>query len=182
MLRDKKLLKTQLQEFNQKELIDIISKLAAKKEIFDYVRVNYTEKEYGEQSLFDETLEDIEDILHKAFKGRTQQHQECNKIKALTKRLKEFTDISKNKKLEADLLICILTYFFSLSRKLWGREFASFDYKVALLLKRLIRVTTQQMHPDYLVDYVDKINTYLVKIHYTSDHLQTVEALPLEIE
>lgn len=182
MQRNKKILKDQLQEFSKSELIDIVLKLAARKEIFDFVRVNFTEKEFGEQSLFDETLEEIEELLAKPYKGRTPQHQACSKIKALTKRLKEFTDITKNKKLEADLLQHILDHFFDYEIRFWARDHASFDYKVALLLKRFIKVITQQLHPDYLVDYVDKTNEYLKKIHHSSNHLQTVYDLAMEIE
>jgi hypothetical protein len=182
MQRNKKILKDQLQEFSKNELIEIVLKLSGRKEIYDYVRVNYTEKGYGEQSLFDETLEEIEELLYKAYKGRTPQHQACSKIKALNKRLKEFTDISKNKKLEADLLLHILEHFFGYETRFWARDHASFDYKVALLLERFIKVITQQLHPDYLVDYSDKANLFLKKIHYSSDHLQTVCDMPMKIE
>lgn len=182
MERNKKVLKNQLQEFSKNELIDIVMKLSARKEIFDYVRVHFTEKSFGEQSLFDDTLEEIDELLHKAYKGKTPQHQACNKIKALTKRIKEFTDISKNKKLEADLLQHILTHFFDYNIRFWARDHASFDYKVALLLKRFLKIITQQLHPDYLVDYIDIANMFLKKIHYSSNHLQTVYDLPHEIE
>ncbi|MEI7503816.1 MAG: hypothetical protein WCJ61_11080 [Paludibacter sp.] len=40
----------------------------------------------------------------------------------------------------------------------------------------------KKMHPDYLIDYVDKINEFLEKLHHTSNHIQTIYDLPKTIE
>ena len=46
----------------------------------------------------------------------------------------------------------------------------------------LINIVTKKLHPDYLVDYQDVINDYLLQIHKTSDRIKTIEALPYEID
>jgi len=59
---------------------------------------------------------------------------------------------------------------------------SGYDYKVGLLLKRLITLATKKMHPDYLVDYQEKINDFLTQLHKTSNRINTIKELPEKIE
>jgi len=56
-------------------------------------------------------------------------------ISACVKRINDFSNICKNKNLEADLLMYVLDEIFSYSPKLFGTCFTAFDYKTGLLLK-----------------------------------------------
>jgi len=71
---------------------------------------------------------------------------------------------------------------FANPSKVFGARFSGYDYKVALLLKRLINLVTKRLHPDYLIDYQDRINEFLVKLHHTSNRINTINELPLLIE
>jgi hypothetical protein len=50
------------------------------------------------------------------------------------------------------------------------------------LMKRLINLLTKKMHPDYLIDYQEQVNEYLTKLHKTSNHINTIFELPLQLE
>ena len=40
----------------------------------------------------------------------------------------------------------------------------------------------KKMHPDYLVDYQEKINEFLTQLHKTSNRINTIKELPEKIE
>ncbi len=182
MLHNKALLKAQVSELSKKELVDIVLKLSAKKTNFDFLLINYLDKDGGEQSLFDEVIENIEVLCQKEYKGRTIQHQLVKRLKACTKKMTEFTSSVKNKKLEADLMVYLLDVQFTQSSTVFGARFSGYDYKVGLLLKKLISHVSHKMHPDYLIDYQVKINDFLAKIHRSSNHIQTIKDLPESID
>ena len=178
MLRDKAILKEQVAELSKKELVDIVIKLAAKRYNYEFLLVNFLDKDGGEQTLFEEAKEDIDKLCLKEFKGRTIQHQLVKRLNACTKRIGEFTIETKSKKLEADLVIYVLEKQFEHPAKVFGARVSGYDYKVGLLLKRLINLISKKLHPDYLIDYQDRINEMLTKLHYTSNRVNTIKELP----
>jgi len=182
MSRDKAILKEQVSELSKKELVDIVMKLAGKRYNYEFLLVNFIDKEGGEQTLFEEAKEDIDKLCQKEYKGRSVQNQLVKKLNACTKRISEFTIETKSKKLYADLVLYVLDMQFSNPAKVFGARFSGYDYKVGLLLKRLISLVTKKLHPDYLMDYQDKINEYLIKLHHTSNRINTIKELPLLIE
>ena len=182
MTREKAILKEQVNELSKKELVDIVLKLAGKRYNYEFLLVNFLDKDGGEQTLFEEAKDDIDKLVEKEFKGRTIQHQLAKRLNACTKRIAEFTIETKSKKLEADLVLYVLEKQFANPPKVFGARFSGYDYKVGLLLKRLISLVTKKLHPDYLIDYQDKINDFLVKLHHTSNRINTIYDLPETIE
>jgi hypothetical protein len=182
MSRDKAILKEQVSELSKKELTDIVMKLARKRYNYEFLLVNFLDKEGGEQTLFEEAKEDIDRLCQKEYKGRSVQHQLVKKLNACTKRISEFTVETKSKKFYADLVLYVLDIQFLNPAKVFGARFSGYDYKVGLLLKRLISLVTKKLHPDYLIDYQDKINEYLIKLHHTSNRINTIKEMPLLIE
>ena len=182
MSRVKAILKEQVTELSKKELVDIVMKLAGKRYNYEFLLVNFLDKEGGEQTLFEEAREDIDRLCQKEYKGRSVQHQLVKKLNACTKRISEFMVETKSKKLYADLILYVLDMQFSNPAKVFGARFSGYDYKVGLLLKRLISIVTKKLHPDYLIDYQEKINDYLIKLHHTSNRINTIKELPLLIE
>jgi len=178
----KAVLREQLRQLPKDELIEMLLKLAGKRYNYEFLLVNFLDPEGGELTLFDEALADIQLIWDKEFKGRTLQHQLAKRLNACTKRIKEFTVETKSKKLEADLLLYVLQLQFEQSSTVFGARFSGYDYKVALLLKKLISLVTTKLHPDYLLDYQDAINAFLTKIHRTSNRINTVFDLPTAID
>ncbi len=123
----------------------------------------------------------MEIIFRKRYKGFSEQLQLANMLRACIKRINEFTKISKNKVLEADLLLHILEIPFSLTTNMFGTCFTQYDTKVAMILNRLINIVTKKLHEDYKIEYEDKINDYLQILHRTSSHIDTVYNLPKAI-
>ena len=182
MPRDKAILKEQLTQLPKKELVEMLLKLSAKRFNYEYLLVNFLDSEGGEQTLFEEAREDILRLCEKEYKGRTIQHQLCKKLNACTKRIAEFTTETKSKKLEADLILFVLELQFANSNNVFGAKFSGYDYKVGLLLKKLIGLVTKKLHPDYLIDYQEFINIFLSKLHSTSNRIKTISELPAAIE
>ena len=182
MLRNKAILKEQLNRFSKSELVDILTKISAKRFNYEFLLVNYLDPESGEQLLFEDAKEDIELLINKEFKGRTVQHQMVKRLKACTNRIKDFTEETKDRKLEVDLILYVLEIQFSNNSKIFGAKYSGYDYKVGLLLKKLISLINTKLHADYLVDYQDTINTMLTLLHKTSNRINTIKSLPKRIE
>jgi len=180
--RNKTILKEQLSQLPKKELVDMLLKLSGKRFNYEFLLVNYLDTTGGEQMLYEETVEDIDKLRQKEYKGSSIQKQAVNKLNAYIKRINEFTIETKNKKLEADLILYVLELQFSNPVKVFGARISGYDFKVGLLLKRLIVLVTKKLHPDYFVDYQDSINEFLDKLHKSSNRIQTIKELPKMIE
>lgn len=174
--------KEQIKSLPVKDLQQIVLKLAAKeKSVYDYILVNYLDKEAGEQELFEEAKADLDRLFRKGYKGFSEQLQLANMLSACIKRINEFTKVSNNKVLEADLLMYVLEVPFSFSTNLFNTCFTKYDYKVGQIVKRLVTLVTKKLHEDYQADYRDKINEYLKILHRTSNHIDTAYNLPQSI-
>jgi len=182
MPRSKAILKEQLAHLSKKELAEMVLKLAGKRYNYEFLLVNFLDKDGGEQTLFEEAIEDIEVLCQKEYKGSTELKQLVKKLNACVKRINEFTIETKSKKLEADLVLFVLKLQFKNPTLVFGARVSGYDYKVGLLLKRLIKLVTKKLHPDYQVDYQEEINEMLTKLHKTSNRINTIKELPLAIE
>lgn len=169
--------KKQIKSLEIKELQNIVTKIASKeKVVYDYLKINYLDKDSGEEELFQSTKEELEDISWKNFKGRSAQLRNAKSLAASIKRINEFTKVSSNKVMEADLLIYVLKIHYT--DELLGTCFTQFDSKVASIVKRLLNVVTKKLHEDYRIEYADTINHYLAILHKNSNHLDTVFNMP----
>jgi hypothetical protein len=45
-------------------------------------------------------------------------------------------------------------------------------------VKRLTTLVTKKLHEDYIIEYRDRINGYLQKLHRTSNHIDTIYLMP----
>lgn len=175
-------IKEQIKSLSQNELQQIILKLAAKDEMaYNFLTVNYLDKEYGEQELYDKTTADLDLLLLKGYRGASAQLQTANKLSACIKRINEFCKISNNKKMEADLLNYLLKETFLLPPDFFGTCFTKFDTKAAQIVRRLTTIVTKKLHEDYKIEYREDINHYLRVLHDRSNHIDYVYKLPKEI-
>ena len=180
MPRLSKEFKLQVKELQKEELEEIVIKMSSKeKTVYDFVTVNYLDKESGEEKLFDKAKSDLDNLLFKNYRGRVEQQQNANMIAACIKRINEFVKISKNKKYEAELLLYVLDEAFH--PKDFGTCFTVYDNKIATLVKRIITLVTKKMHPDYLTDYQDEINKYLNSLHKNSNNIDAIYDMPESI-
>ncbi len=171
--------KTQVSLLTNKEKDTIIFKYAAKnKLIYNYIYVNYVDKEHGEQELYEQTKEDVKNLFIKGYKGYSQELRLVNMMIACIKRINEFQKICIHRNLEADLLILLLDEVFGYPTKHFGTYYRRFDTKVGTILKRLINLINTKLHDDFRLEYEDKVNYYLNILHSKSDHIPVVVALP----
>jgi hypothetical protein len=174
--------KEQIKNLSQSELQQIVLKIMAKNQsVYDFVLVNYLDNESGEEVLYEKTKADLDILIYKNYKGYAEELRMAKMLAACIKRINEFTNISKNKVLEANLLVYILEVPFSLSTNLFGTCFTQYDSKVGQIVKRLITVVTKKLHEDYRIEYAQKINGYLQILHRTSNHINTIYGLPKTI-
>jgi len=175
-------IKEQIKNLSRKELEEIVIKTASKEQtILDFITINYLDKETGEKELFEKTKADLDMIFNKPYKGFVEQIKFAKMLSVAIVRVNEFTKVSKNKVLEADLILYVLAVPFSANEYIFGSFFNAFDSKVVQILKRLITLVTKKLHPDYLADYQDTINAYLKTLHQRSGFLDSVYSLPDKI-
>ena len=173
---------SQIGHLPKKELEKLVLKAAAKDKSFhDYLLVNYFDKEYGEQDLFDRAKEDLEILFRKNYKGFAEELQLANMLAACAKRITAFSKNCKNKCLEADLIMYVLEIPFSISSNSFTTCFTAYNYKVVSLLKRVMTLVESRMHEDFKMQYKSKINDYLTILHRSSSHLDYVYSLPKNI-
>lgn len=171
--------KEQIKELDYKDLQDIVISLVSKYKVaYNFVLVKYLDKSGGELELFEATKADLDAIFIKRHKGYATELQTANMLGACINRINEFTNISKNKVYEADLLMYILEVPFSMSTKMFGTCFTQYDNKVATIIKRLINLVTKNLHEDYRVQYESKINEYLNILHTNANYIPSIKNLP----
>src|SRR5690606_6096737 len=120
-----------IRQIDYKDLQEIVVKMAAKeKSVYDFIRINYLDKEGGEKELFAATKADLNYLFAKGYRGFSEELQLANMLSACIKRINEFTKISKNKELEADLLLYVLEVPFGYPTKMLGTCFTQYDVKI----------------------------------------------------
>lgn len=174
--------KDRIRQLDHKVLSDIVIGFAAKnQELYDHLRVNYMDREGGEEELFQAARADLDSLFYKRYKGYSDQLRLANMLAACIKRVTEFSRVSKNKVHQAELLLHVLEVPFGMPDAMLGTCFTQYDTKVAAVLKRLIDLVTKKLHEDLRMEYVDKVNRYLQTIHRTSSHLDVIYKLPKAI-
>ena len=106
---------SQISALSKKELEKLVLKAASKDKSFhDYLLINYFEKEYGEQDLFEEAKSDLDALFVKRYKGYAEEEKIAHMLGACGKRIAEFSKVCKNMNLEADLILYALEIPFSI--------------------------------------------------------------------
>ncbi len=174
--------KEAIKKLGKEELEKLVLK-AAQKDItfYNYLLINYVDKEFGEQDLFDDALGDIEMLFIKNYKGYAEELKLGNMLAACHKRINEFSKVSKNKELELKLIMHVLELPFSLSSNLFCTCFTNYNYRVSLLIKKAIALLQNKLHEDFKIEYSKTINGYLETLHRTSGYLDSVSGLPMQV-
>lgn len=173
------LFKKEISSLTKADLEKLVIKAATiNKQFYDYLTINYTNKENGENDLFEEAKRDLEFLFRKSYKGFSEELQLANMLAACNKRMNEFGKVCKDKSLEIELILFVLEIPFSISPNHFSTCFTRYDYQVYLLVKKSITLLTNKLHEDYRVEYTPKINEYLAFLHKTSNHLDYIYLLP----
>jgi hypothetical protein len=175
-------IKAEINLLSKPDLVKLVIKAASKSEdFFNYLIVNYIDKENGEKDLFCEAKQDLKLILSKSHKGYSLELKMANMLAACNKRINEFSKISKDHSLIMDLILMVLETPFALSTNHFTTCFTRYNQQVYLLVKKAITLLKNKLHEDYYIQYAPKLNEYLTILHRTSDHLDYVYSLPKSI-
>lgn len=180
---DSQQLGEKLKSLSKSELEKLVLKAASKSKEFEvFLLLTYGDKKQVEEELFEMAISDIEILARKNYKGFSHELQLANMLTACNKRVNEFAKSCKNKKLEVDLLMHILNipFLYAPAGSL-GTCFTAYDYKVTIILAKVITIINNKIHEDYKVEYCEKINSYLSILHSCSNHNDFVYKLPKAI-
>ena len=162
MPRISKETRDQIRQIDGDELAKIVIHLASKDEsAYDYILLNYLDPENGKEELFEEAKLDIDEFFEHNYRGRALQIKVANMLTDCNKRIKTFASVSKDKAMEADLMIYVLDDIFLLGEGEFGTCWTKFDHKVAMMVKRLITIVEKKLHEDLKIEYREPINGYL---------------------
>jgi len=160
-----------IKQLPQSELAKIVIKLISKdKNAYNLIYLSYLNPKTGEKDVYENTLSNIKACFYKNYTGSMQSQRDAKMLSACINELNSFAKVSKNKTMEADLIMVILKEAIINRRDSFGSYFTAFDNKVAQILKRLLTIITKKIHPDYLIDYQDDVNRYLKIISKYSCH------------
>lgn len=174
--------KEEIAALSKKELEKLVLKAAsANKNFHDYLIVNYINKSYGEQELFEQAKNDLQFLFRKSYKGFSDELQAANMLASCNKRISEFGKICKDKSKEIDLIFFVLTIPFSSSTNHLGTCFTRYDYQVYLLVKKALGIYKTKLHEDYHLEYAPMINRCLEILHSSCSHLDYVYDLPKSV-
>jgi hypothetical protein len=164
------------------ELAKIVIHLASKDELaYDYILLNYLDPENGKEELFEEAKRDIDEYFDHNYRGRALQTKVANMLTDCNRRIKTFAAVSKDKAMEADLMIYVLDDIFLLGEVEFGTCWAKFDHKVAMMVKRLITIVEKKLHDDLKIEYRESINGYLRILKKEAYFVPAVGKLPESI-
>lgn len=168
----------EIAKLSREDLAKLVVRAASKsKEFYDFLLINYLDKEYAEKDLFLQAQNDIKALYMKNYKGFSVELRWANMLAACNKRIIEFSKVAKDKSLEMDLIMMVLEEPFSQHAPSFATCFTKFNYQVYLLLKKAMTLS-KKLHEDYHIQYIPKINEYLEHMHECSNHLDYVYALP----
>ncbi|MFH1197487.1 MAG: hypothetical protein V1720_17435 [bacterium] len=142
---------------------------------FDYLQNNSV------IDLFEDAKDNIENIFSNLNRGIIQKHL-AKAISQSIKIVNHFAKTTKDKKLEADLLLFLLTTVFDTFSEHLGTCWTVFDSKLAITTNRLLNLIKKKLHEDYWIEYNDRINSFLRILKSKCNHLDYVYNMPRCLE
>lgn len=175
-------IKTEINLLSNPDLVKLVIKAASQSEDFyNYLIVNYLDKDNGEKDLFEKAKVELNILLSKSYRGYSLELVMANMLAACNKRINEFSKISKDHSLSMDLIMMVLETPFALSTNHFTTCFTRYNQQVYLLVKKAITLLKNKLHEDYHIQYAPLLNAYLTILHRTSGHLDYVYSLPKSI-
>jgi hypothetical protein len=142
-------------------------------DVFEYVWINYLDKEYGRQDLYEQYLADINGLLAKGYRGRSDELRAAASIDACKKHLDNFTKAGAEKDKALDLALFVLEHSAVGYPDMAGTCFTRYDYAYYMLFKRA-KSLYYGLHSDLQLDYRSRLQAILSKLKRHSSHLNYV--------
>lgn len=174
-------LKLRIADLPQDELAKVVLKWATKdKVLLDYILFTYFREDKPEEEIYNEYLQKINDLALKRYKGFVEEQKAIHYITACNKEIANFEKIVKNNEYSINLILQVIDNSYDSLFARFGTSFEGYEYKISLLLKKIIKILTTKMHEDYMLEYREKVNIHLTRIQ-KSYYLDCVADLPKEI-
>ncbi len=173
--------KNVIKSLSKKELEKIIIRFAKKnKEMYDSLSFEYLQKDSA-IDLFEDAKDEIE-LLFINLGRRVIQKSLANAIGKSVQIINNFCKITKDAKLEADLLLFLLKIVFDNFSEHLGTCWTVFDSKLAITTNRLFNLLKKKLHEDYWIEYRDNINRFLKILKNNSSHIDYIYSMPHSLE
>ncbi len=175
-------IKKQIKGLPKADLEQIVLKSAGRdKYWYEYIYVHFLNPGYGEQDLFEDYKLELDKLSQKSFPGRHESMRLNRLLKASNTLIRQFHQIVKKTHLEVELYLHALDFHFEISPGHLGGRYQVYDNNVARTLKKVIAMTRDKLHDDYLLEYGGKINGYLLTLHRLAPFNPIVRELPRQI-
>lgn len=166
-------LKNVISSLTLEEIQKLIFRFArSNKDVYDFLVYEYVNNNNNTE-LFEKAKEKIGFILL-GLSGRIIQKQLAKAIGKSIQEINRFAKITKDKKLEADLLMFLLKIVFKNYGDCFGTCWTVFDSKVGITTNRLLNLVTKKLHYDYQIEYREDINGFIKRLRETSGHIDTI--------
>jgi hypothetical protein len=171
-----------IEKISAVELKKVLVKVIKKDKFwYDYMLVNYVDRNLGESELYEKALSDIKGLMFKGYKGYAYELRMAKMLAACNKRITDFDKNCKNKERVIDLILFVLERPFSEGERSFGTCFTAFNHKVYILLKKAITLYEKKIHEDIRINYTEQLNKHLVFMHQHSNHLDYVYDMPKNV-
>jgi hypothetical protein len=159
------------------DLEKIILRFSKKdKEMYESLCFEYVKNETA-INLFEDSKEQIE-IHFRNLRNSVIQKQLANAISKSVKTINNFRSITKEIKLEADLLLYLLKIVFDNFQDELGTCWTVFDSKLAITTNRLMNLIKKDLHEDYWIEYREEMNNFIKILKRKSRHIDFVYNMP----
>lgn len=173
--------KKQVKALSKADLEKIVLKLAgADRYSHEYINVYFLNPDYGSQDLFEVYKAELEKLAEKNFTGNHPSKRLTKLMKASAQSIRQFRQVVKDPRLEAELTLCMLDIQFEMIPKSSG-GYQVYENGLARTLGKLIVLIKEKVHEDYFLEYQGRINGYLLTLHRLFPYNANVRELPRAI-
>jgi hypothetical protein len=169
-----------IKALSEKEKEKIILRFArANAEMHDKLAFELLE-EVTLESLYEEGQTNITEMLM-SIPGRSFVKGLSRQINKAAKEIARIKKITKDAKLEADLILFLVQYLTENFGGQFDSHYRSFSNKVARLTLKLHTLLVKNVHADLLLDYEEPVNELLTLIRKRTEHQNLSVTLPAKL-
>ncbi len=166
-----------LEKLNQKEKDKLIINLLKKnKEEIKKIYYQFVALPKEIDDLFHDTKIEIEQEFFGIYYGVVQKKL-AKAIGNSNKIIKAYAAVDKRPEKEAELFLFILDILFENFSNEFGTCWTVYDSKTGQLMSKLLK-KIKKIHPDYIVEFEEKINNYIYRLKKIASHNDLIYNLP----
>jgi hypothetical protein len=181
MEKDWKAIQKQVSSLSKVDLEKLVLKgMRNNKTYFEFVWVNYLDKEFGEEDLLEKGKGELENLLLKSYRGRCDELRRAAAIDSCKKRIEELYKVARQKDKILELTLYVLENSLAEYPKLAGTCFTRYDYAYYLLFKKGKSIF-YSLHEEIQHEFRGRLQKILLQLKKHSSHMDYVYDLPDEV-